>query len=105
MPSSTEILEGLAQISNDEQSAAIFWHGLLVVAVLALAVDFRPLQHYARVALAAPLASVSVFAWSSGNPFNGTVFAVSSAVLAALDARGASEPPQDRWSAWVTQTE
>ena len=83
----------------------IVWHVLLVVAVLALAVGFRPRQYHARAALAVRLTSVSVFAWSYGNPFNGTVFAVSSAVLAALGARGASEPPRDRWSASVTQTE
>jgi len=85
MPSSAEILEGIAQISNDERSAAILWHGLLIAGVLALALGFKPRQHHARVALAVPVASVSFFARSYGNPFNGAVFAVFSAVLAALN--------------------
>jgi len=91
MPSSSEILEGLAQISNDERSAAMLWHGVLIATVLALALGFRPRLHHARVALAVPVASVSAFAWGYGNPFNGAVFAVTSAVLAGLGAREASE--------------
>jgi len=91
MPSSAEILEGLQVIANTERSVAIFWHGLLIATLLALALGFRPRQHHARIALAAPLASVSVFAWTYGNPFNGAVFAAASAVLAVLGAREASE--------------
>jgi len=91
MPSSAEILEGLQVIANTERSVAVFWHGLLVATLFALALGFRPRQHHARIALAAPLVSVSVLAWNYGNPFNGAVFALASAVLAALGAREASE--------------
>lgn len=91
MPSSAEILEGLARIASAQRPVAVLWHVLLVATLLALALGFRPRQRQARVALAVPLASVSVFAWNYGNPFNGAVFAVFSAVLAALGARGVSE--------------
>jgi len=93
MPDAIDILQELAQMRDEQRSAAILWHGALLALVLALIFGFRPRQHHARVALAAPLASVSVFAWSYGNPFNGTVFGLAAALLAML---GAYEPSERR---------
>jgi hypothetical protein len=91
MPSTTQILQNLAQIANAQRPAAILWHIALFVLVVALALGFRPRLHQARVALAAPIASVSVFAWSYANPFNGAVFGAFAAVLAILGTRAPSE--------------
>ncbi|MFZ1866757.1 MAG: hypothetical protein WAU39_21225 [Polyangiales bacterium] len=90
MPSAIDILQGLSQMRDEQHSAAILWHGALLALVLALIFGFRPRQHQARVALVAPLASVSVFAWSYGNPFNGTMFGLAAALLAMLGAYGPS---------------
>lgn len=86
MPSAAEIVEGLAELSHAQRPAAMLWHGALLVLLVALAFGVRPRQHHARVALAAPLASVSVFAWSHQNPFNGMVFGLAAALLATMGA-------------------
>ncbi len=75
MPSSQKILEGLTAIANDWQALAIVWHVVLGALLLALLLGWRPSKRLAGVLLAVPLASVSVLAWISENPFNGTLFA------------------------------
>ena len=98
MPSASEILRGLQQIADDGRGAAILWHGALLALLIALGFGLRPRQHHARVALSAPLASVSVFAWSYSNPFNGMIFAIAAAVLAMLGAHAPSESRVSRGS-------
>jgi hypothetical protein len=48
---------------------------ILAVAIIALLTGWAPSNRLAGILLAMPLASVSLFAWAAGNPFNGTVFA------------------------------
>ncbi|MGD8317196.1 MAG: hypothetical protein PVH76_05585 [Myxococcales bacterium] len=86
MPTSFEILRQLAQISDEQRPAAILWHGVLVALLVGLGLGFRPREHHARVALVAPIASASVFAWAYGNAFNGMVLGLGSAMLAMLGA-------------------
>lgn len=90
MPSAAVILQELARMSEEQRSAAILWHGALVALLLALAFGVRPRVHLARVALVTPLASVSVFAWSYDNTFNGMVFGLWAALLAMLGAHAPS---------------
>jgi hypothetical protein len=94
MPSSRQILEGLTAIANDWQALAIVWHTLLGALLLALVLGWRPSKRLAGVLLAVPLASVSVLAWISGNPFNGILFAAASLALTALALRLPGEPVQ-----------
>jgi len=87
MPTPDEILRGLRDIANTWRILAIFWHvyfGLLAVLLLQGA---RPPRNVAGVLLGLPLLSVSGLAWIHGNPFNGTVFAVSGIALIALSTR------------------
>ena len=66
---------------------SIGWHIALAATVAALLVGFRPQQRFAAAALSAPLASVAIVAIVFGNPFNGAVFALLAAALAALALR------------------
>lgn len=87
MPSAEEILAGLSAIANGAVPAAVGWHVVLGAVLVALLAGWRPSQRVAGVALAVPLASVSLFAWLHANPFNGTVFLVLALALAGLGAR------------------
>ena len=87
MPSSNEILDGLGAIANGWRTLAIVWHVALAAMLIALAAGWRPGNRLAGMLLAIPLLSVSLMAWSSGNPFNGTVFAIITVALGGLAFR------------------
>jgi hypothetical protein len=76
VPSPETILTGLTSIANDWRWLAITWHILLATLLVPLVVGWRPSTRVIAHLLIAPLVSVSLLAWVSGNPFNGTVFAV-----------------------------
>lgn len=84
MPTSDEILQGLTTIANGWSYVAIGWHIVIALSVVALLAGWRPSQRFVGMALVLPLITVSIAAWSAGNPFNGSVFAVLSAALLAL---------------------
>jgi hypothetical protein len=87
MPTSFEILNGLAAISNEGISVAVFWHIVFGLIIVALVLGWRPSRRVAAIALALPLLSVSIFAWKYDNPFNGTVFLLSAILLANFGFR------------------
>jgi hypothetical protein len=84
MPPSQQILDGLRAIANEWRSLAIAWHVVFGAGLTAFALGWRPGKRLAGMLLAIPLTSVSVLAWMTGNPFNGTFFAVVAAALAGL---------------------
>lgn len=84
MPSSQEILDGLGAIANGWRTLAILWHVALAAMLIALAAGWRPGNRVAGMLLAIPLLSVSLMAWLSGNPFNGTVFAIIAIALGGV---------------------
>lgn len=83
MPTSAEILAGLTQIAHRGIGVAIAWHLALVVVVIALLRGWHPSIRTARLGLSALLTSVAAFAFVSGNPFNGVVFAVGASLVGA----------------------
>lgn len=87
MPTPEEILSGLREIANAWRLLAIFWHVYFAALVLALILGVRPSRRLAGLLLVAPLFSVSVLAWASGNPFNGIFFALSGAALLIISIR------------------
>ena len=87
MPSSDTVLSHLTAIANDWRVMAITWHALFGAFFVALLAGWRPSMQVTGRMLAAPLLSVSVISWLSGNPLNGTTFAVFGAAL-AVAARG-----------------
>jgi hypothetical protein len=87
LPSPDSVRAGLTAIANDWRWLAVTWHvglgGLLVV----LLAGWRPSVRLFACLLAAPLVSVSLLAWQSGNPFNTVIFAALAATLGAMAAR------------------
>jgi hypothetical protein len=82
MPTSQQILDGLAAIANSRRALAVLWHVAFGVGISAFLLGWRPRRQLAGVLLALPLVSVSALAWLTGNPFNGTVFLLLAAALA-----------------------
>ncbi|MBK7401940.1 MAG: hypothetical protein IPJ34_38240 [Myxococcales bacterium] len=87
MPSSLQILAGLALVANRFLPLAVAWHVVVALAAAALALGLRPTQRLAALVLVAPLVSVSALAWTTANPFNGAAFAGLSLGLALLASR------------------
>jgi hypothetical protein len=81
VPSTETILAGLDAIANDWRWLAITWHVLLGAFLTMLLAGWQPSVRVLGQLLGAPLVSVSSMAWLSGNPFNGTVFALLAVVL------------------------
>lgn len=92
MPTTDEILDGLQTIANNWQFLAILWHIYFGALIVALVLGVRPGLRTAGLALSPPLVSVSILAWLTGNPFNGLLFALSSAGLVVLSLRLAPRP-------------
>jgi hypothetical protein len=87
MPSASEILLGLTRATTHFAQVSIGWHIALAAIAGALLMGVRPKQRLAAEALSLPLASVAIVALACGNPFNGAIFAVLAAGLAALALR------------------
>jgi hypothetical protein len=81
MLSPESILAGLTGIANDWHWVAIAWHSLLAALLCGLVAGWRPTARLIGHLLVAPLLSVGLLAWMSGNPFNGTAFGVLAASL------------------------
>jgi hypothetical protein len=92
MPSSEQILAGLALIGNRFLPLAIAWHVVLFLAAAALAFGVRPSRRAAALLLVAPLVCVSALAWMTSNAFNGVAFAILSVMLALIGTRLTSTP-------------
>jgi hypothetical protein len=100
VPNSSEILAGLTQIANEAFTCAVAWHIVLAAILIAVLAGWQPERRLVAIGLSTPLASVSAFAWAYGNPFNGSVFALLTVVLAVLAMR--SPPGRVRWGgAWA----
>jgi hypothetical protein len=95
-----EILAGLTAIANDWWWLAVTWHALLAVLLLMLVAGWRPTTRSLSHLLIMPLFSVSLLAWVSGNPFNGTTFAVLAGALALGARRVPNAPVQIVPSLW-----
>jgi hypothetical protein len=100
MPSPAQILETLSMIANDQKTLALVWHIILAATILMVVLGWRPARKFGAAALAAPLLSVSVQAWIYGNPFNGVVFLIFAAALAAMGMRLPAKPvePPQAWA-------
>ena len=101
MLDSTEILTGLTTIANRAIGAAIAWHVVVAIALVALATGWRPSQRLARALIGLPLASVAAFALVFGNPFNGIMFAAGAVAVVAL-AQVGSRRAVEHGTAWAS---
>jgi hypothetical protein len=90
MPTSVEIVERLAAIAQGARPVAIAWHALIGLAVLALAMGWRPATRLAKALLLLPLVSVVVLAFAWANPVNGVVLGAGAIALAMIASAGSS---------------
>jgi hypothetical protein len=81
MPTAAAIVNGLTLIANEWRMLAIGWHVVLGTLLLAICLGWRPAKRRLAYLLVAPLISVSVLAWMTGNPFNAATFLLLAAVL------------------------
>ena len=102
MPSSQDILDGLSAITNQWQSLAIAWHGVVGVLLVGLLIGWRPSRRLAGLTIALSLASVAALAWMAGNPFNGIVFGALSVTLAGVAFRFPHTPVVVRTDLFAT---
>jgi hypothetical protein len=87
MPSPERILSNLTLMANEAVALAIAWHGLTLIAILALLLGWRPSRRVAGAALAAPIASAGTVAFLYGNPFNGVLLGALAVALVGLASR------------------
>jgi hypothetical protein len=76
MPKTEEIIDGLQAIVNKYSSFAIIWHAVFYILLAAIIAGWQPSNTILGVLICLPLLSVAVFAWLSGNPFNGMLFSI-----------------------------
>ncbi len=81
MLKSEDIINGLQAIVNEYTGVAITWHVLFYCLIAAFAFKWEPSTRSFALILALPLLSVAFLAWKTGNPFNGTIFAITAALL------------------------
>lgn len=96
-----DILAGLAAIASDWRWLAVTWHVLLGIVVALLIAGWGPSTRLLSHLFIAPLLSVSVLAWLSGNPFNGTTFALLAVTLSVAAARRSNVRIQFARPLWV----
>lgn len=101
VPSPDAVLIELGAIANDWRWLAFAWHLLFAALLLALSAGWRPRSRLFGLVLATPLISVSGVAWLSGNPFNGTMFAILAAALVWSVARFGNTSLTLARSPWV----
>lgn len=92
MPTPEEILQGLFMIANAYTWAAVVWHILFYILIAALILKWRPSNRVLSVLLTLPLLTVSLFAWITGNPFNGSLFLIFGMLLILSGARNPDIP-------------
>ena len=98
---SESILAALTEIANDWRWLALAWHIVLAAVLVGLAAGWRPSSRLISHLLVAPLLSVSLVAWLSGNPFNGTAFGVLAATLLRAAKRFSKVSVQLDSPGWV----
>jgi hypothetical protein len=88
MPTAKEILDALTLIANEGKSVAFAWHVLMFVAVVALALSWRPSERIASTLAVLPIASAVAAAVVFRNPFNVVLLGLAALALLALALRG-----------------
>jgi hypothetical protein len=101
VPPADVILAGLTNLANDWRGLATVWHVLLAALLAALVSGWRPSVRSAGYLLSSAVLSVGVLAWLSGNPFNGLMFVVLTATLAAAAGRFEATPARLSSPGWL----
>ena len=92
MPKPQEILNGLQSIVTNYSRYAILWHMVFYFLIIALILKWTPSNRLMGVLISLPLLSVAIFAWLTGNPFNGMLFAIAFAAILILGFKCTGNP-------------
>lgn len=92
MPDKEQILTSLQSISNDYSLVATLWHAVILIFIALLFFRVTPSNRLMGILIAFPLISVAVFAWISGNPFNGSLFALLAILILIFGLRAPVVP-------------
>jgi hypothetical protein len=95
MPTAQELLDGLTATASEAMPLAVAWHLVVLGALAAVAMGWRPSARLVGVLLAAPIASAAMVASVYGNLFNALMLGATAVVVALLGARlpeGAARP-------------
>lgn len=103
MPSPATILSELTAMANGWRWLAIGWHVWLAMLTGLLVAGWRPSARTAGWMVGAPLVSVALVAWLSGNPFNGAMFVALGAALGLESFRISSVQVRLASPAWIAR--
>jgi len=92
MPKTEEIIDGLQTIVNEYSTFAIIWHAVFYFLLAALITKWQPSNRLLGVFICLPLFSVAVFAWLSGNPFNGILFSIMAILIVIFGFKASDQP-------------
>jgi hypothetical protein len=101
MPAAESIHSWATAVANDWRWLAILWHVTLGAFLIVFVTAWRPSARLVGLALVLPVASVSVLAWLSGNPFNGLTFALLALLLLNAATRMPHTTATRASSRWV----
>jgi hypothetical protein len=76
MPKTEDIINGLQSIVNNYSAFAIVWHAVFYLLIVAILFLYLPSNRILAISICLPALSVAIFAWLSGNPFNGALFLI-----------------------------
>ena len=94
MPKTEDILNGLQAIVTDHSTFAIIWHAIFYILLAALIARWLPSDRMLGLLLCLPLLSVALFAWLSGNPFNGILFSLLTILIFVFGLKASIQPVQ-----------
>ncbi len=92
MPNAQEIKDGLQAIVNNNSRFAMIWHAVFYIVIMALMANWDPTNRLFVLFLSIPVLSVAVFAWLSGNPFNGTLFSLMTVLIFIFGLQSPAQP-------------
>ncbi|MBN1598864.1 MAG: hypothetical protein JW894_11275 [Bacteroidales bacterium] len=92
MSRTDDIISGLHAIANDYSLFAIIWHFIFYSLIVILLLKWEPSNKLMALLICLPLFSVAVFAWLSGNPFNGMLFSMLTILILIFGLRASSQP-------------
>jgi hypothetical protein len=87
MLTKNDIIDGLNSIANDYSGFAIAWHVFFYFLASAFLIKWQPDNRVLLLLTCLPLLSVALLAWITGNPFNGLLFSVMSALVIICGVR------------------
>ena len=94
MPKTEEILNGLQRIVDTWSTYAIIWHAVFYLILGALILKWQPSNKLGALAICLPVISVAVFAWLTGNPFNGITFSLLAVLIIIFGFGTLNQPLQ-----------